>query len=1223
MTADYQPVGALLARVRSRWRWLEGLRAVTRAALAATGVLVVSLLLASLINRAPVALAVFGAAGMLALLVTAAWALRPLRKVPSDRRVARFVEERRADLDERLVTAVGATAAPEAAGSALLGSMIADAARVASSIDPSEIVPTESLRRAAIQTTAAVLVCAGVAFWGRHTTRQTVDAVSLALFPSRLVLEVTPGDARVQAGSSLTVEARLVGNQAPVVGQLLRADGATPDGEGGESAADWRAVEMTTGATNHFTLALGALTTSFRYRVVAGPATSRTFAVTVVRPPRVTRIDVRYAYPKALGLPDRTEEDGGDIYAPEGTSVRVAVHTDLPASSGRMLLPGNRAIELTGTGRRLEGALQVTEDSSYRVMLADAEGLTSRGDTEYFIRMLEDRPPEVRVVRPASDRRVTPLEEVEIAAEAEDDFGIASLDLVYAVRGGAERVVPLRIAPHAASASGRHTLYLEDLDVRPGDFVSYYVRARDLARGKRSSEARSDIFFLEVKPFEEEFTLAQTQAAMGGGQSNQQLDDLVAAQKQIIVATWKLDRRTQAARGAKSEEDIRAVARAESELKTRVEQASSAFRQSTMRDPRRPAGGGRGLPPTGPRAGQPLAEEDAMSAAATAMGVAITALNALKTPEAIPSEMEALNHLLKAQADVKKRQIQQQAGGGPGGNRSTQDLSSLFDKELARHQQTNYESPKGAQEENEKGSELDKIRDLAKRQDELLNRQRELARNRERMSAEELKRALESLTRDQNALRQQAEELAQQMSRQQSGQQQSGSQQSQSGQQGQTSAGQAGQQAGQSEPKGNQARSGESGRSLRDISEEMKGAASDLRRQDADQASARASRALDKLRELEQQLQARTPDGRRRALGDLQLEARQLADAERQIASESRRTEAGEAGKDTLRRLAGEQQRLADRLQRVQEGLAQQGGQASQARRPDPAKNSGAAAASGPSDAKRLEQAATDAAREIERQRLTDRMQQSADAMRAAAQPGAKGDASPARNGTTAAQEDIARALDRLADRLATPDRPDTADARKLSEQLSRAQELRDRLDDLTRQLGELDRQGSASQSGRGQPGERATQPIGRGAPSDAGRSGRGQGGSGATSQDVDQLRADVQREMEKVRDLLRETDRDHGTQARGGAGFTFEGQGMTLSAPGTEAFKQDFAKWQELKRQAAAALEQVESALTKKLQERDGKDRLASGADDRAPATYQEQVDSYFKALATKKKPQ
>ena len=88
--------------------------------------------------------------------------------------------------------------------------------------------------------------------------------------------------------------------------------------------------------------------------------------------------------------------------------------------------------------------------------------------------------------------------------------------------------------------------------------MSYYVRARDLARGKRPSEARSDIFFLEVKPFEQEFALAQSQGAMAGAGANG-IDDLVAAQKEIIVATWKLDRRAQAANGAKSEQDIRSV----------------------------------------------------------------------------------------------------------------------------------------------------------------------------------------------------------------------------------------------------------------------------------------------------------------------------------------------------------------------------------------------------------------------------------------------------------------------------------------------------------------------------------------------------------------------------------------------------------------------------------------------------------------------------------------
>ena len=189
---------------------------------------------------------------------------------------------------------------------------------------------------------------------------------------------------------------------------------------------------------------------------------------------------------------------------------------------------------------------------------------------------------------------MTRLEEVEIAAEAQDDFGVAALDLVYAVRGGVEKVVPLAIPPRSTSVSGRHAMYLEDIDVAPGDFISYYVRARDLPRGKRASESRSDIFFLEVKPFEEEFSLAETQAAQGGGSGNPQLDDLVAAQKEIVVATWKLDRRSRDAQGARSEQDIRAV----SNVGSRAEGAGRAdVERFPLHDDARPATQSAGVTP--------------------------------------------------------------------------------------------------------------------------------------------------------------------------------------------------------------------------------------------------------------------------------------------------------------------------------------------------------------------------------------------------------------------------------------------------------------------------------------------------------------------------------------------------------------------------------------------------------------------------------------------------
>ncbi len=1249
MSEQFGPIQELLDRVRARWRGLVLLDVTTRGALAGTVIVGCAFALSFWMSRAPLALAVVGALASLASVIALVWAAWPARHVPTDRSVARYIEERAPALDERLVSAVDVSKTRDAdQRPALAAAMVRDAARAAADVDAATIVPTDAIRRRALRAAAACAVLLGMLFVSRHAARQALDAVALTLYPSRITLEVSPGNTRVQAGSGLTVEARLVGNTAPVVAQLLRAV---------VGSDEWEPAEMTTDGAGHFRLALTSLTSSFQYKVLAGGAASPVFDVAVVRPPRVARIDVEYAYPPALGLAARVEEDGGDIYGPEGTRVTVKIHTDAPVTNGRMVLGPDTAVALSAESSTLMTAsLQIAGNGSYRVALADADGMKSDGDTEYFIRILDDRPPEVHVVRPASDRRVTRLEEVEIAAEAQDDFGVAAMDLVYAVRGGVETVVPLGIPPRSTSVSGRHVMYLEDIDVAAGDFISYYVRARDLPRGKRPSESRSDIFFLEVKPFEEEFSLAETQAAQGGGSGNPQLDDLVAAQKEIVVATWKLDRRSRDAQGAKSAQDIRAVSKSEAELKVRVEQTSSAFRSTTMRDPRRarpgtrPGAGPQPAPdPNAPRVGQATEDEDAMTTASKAMGKAVDSLNALKTTDAMPHEMQALNALLKAQSDVRKRQIQrQQAGQGSGQNRSTEDLSSLFDKELAKNQQTNYENKTSAEPtEDANAPAVDRVKELAQRQDELVRKQQEFARGQNQMSAEERKRELESLTREQNDLRDRAEQVAAQL-QQQAGQQQAGQQQpgqnGEPGQQGQKSqsgqpsgqpgqsAGQQGQagQSGQRRPGtsqnargGSQGADGQSSEQMRGISEEMRSAANDLRRQDAGQASARGARALDQLRELERQLQASTPQGRRQALGDLQLEARQLADAQRQIASESGRARDGQANTDALRRLAGEQDRLSERLQRVQQGLRQQG-QGTPGTQGTPGR---------PQGTENMQQAASDAARDIGQQRLSERMQQSAESMRRAsgqsssassATEGQPSNGTPqgtptARQGApnqAGAQQELARALDRLADRLNLVDQPQDNDSRRMNEQVARAREMRNRMDDLTKQLEELDRQAS------GERGSPQSSPSAQGQASQSGRPGQGQGGGTGDPAPIDEVRTAISKQMRELRELLAETQKDTNSRNTGGPGSTFEGQGMVMSAPGSEGFKQDFAKWQELTRQVTLALDEVESSLTRKLQAKGSKDRLASGGDERAPAGYQEQVDSYFKAIATRKRP-
>lgn len=1194
----YDDIRDVLHRVRRRWRTWRALQAVARAALMLSVVLGVMLVAARWTSGAPVALAALGLVAFACALTGLLWGLLPLREVPDDRQVARFVEEREPSLDDRLVSAVDVAARPDSAAG-LAEPMLADAARRMRELSLDVVVPTESLRRASFQAVAAAAVLTALLVTGRHTMRQAVDAVALTLFPARVTLEVTPGNARIKAGSALAIQARLVGNSAPVAAQVQIANGDS-----------WRGVDMTSNTPGVFRFAVDGVPASFKYRVVAGAVMSPTYEIAVVRPPRVSRIDVEYVYPAALNLKPRTERDGGDIYAPAGTDVRLRVVTDRPTATGRLMLANGQPLDLKiENASELSGALKITDDNSYRVALADADGMANPGDTEYFIRTLEDRPPDVRILKPATDRSVTRLEEVDVEAQAEDDFGVDRLDLVYSIRGETEHVVPLKIPRAETTVSGRHTLFLEDLDVKPGDFVSYYVRARDLTRGTRPNEARSDIFFLEVKPYEQQFALAQSQSsASGAGGARGSIDELVTAQKEVIVATWKLDRRAQLAKNGKSEQDIRAVAQAEAELKTRVEAASSGFRETTMRDPRRraqPQRGGRGAAPPPPdlKAGETMPEEDEMGAAAEAMGQAVTALQALKTGDARRPEMEALNHLLKAQADVKKREVmRQQAGSGAGSNRSNYDLSSLFDKELQK-QQTNYETKTSAEKKEDAGqSALDKVRELARRQDQLLKQQQELARNRDRMSEEELKRELEKLTREQAELRQRAEDLARQMQNEQAQAQKQNASASQAGQQ--TSGGQ--QTEGRKGAQNAQGGQGAGGQQMKDVSEAMRSATNDLRRQDSNQATTSGSRALDKLREIEKQLQAGRPDERRRALGEMQLEARQIADAQRQIASELSKTAPGDAGRDAVRRLAGEQDRLAERARTLQEAMRQQ-------------------AQSG------------EAAKDVERQQVPDRMQQSADAMRAAADRGPgtqRGNTAPstpsdeARRQVTPQQE-LARTMDRVADKLsAATGAPKDAEAGKLSNQLARTQELRDRIEQLDEQMKQL-----AAQSGQGRSGGQdasgrrgagqgdAQAPSASKSPGQSGRSGEGQGGGGGTGTDAARLRDEAQRAMQETRELMDQLRRDDPSASRGGAGFTFEGEGMTTSAPGTESFKQDFAKWEDLRRQASMALEQAQSTISKKLQAKESKERLAAGADDKAPPEYQKQVDDYFKAIAGKKK--
>jgi hypothetical protein len=533
----------ILSEVRRRWTQRSLLRAAALAALAAATVVLAGWLATILLARQGIPLLIVAVLVALTAGFAVARAFWSVRRRPTETQIARLIEEREPELDDIVATAVDYAARSDATPR-MRDALFDDAARALSSRgldrDLDRVVSRRAVRTAALHAVAAVLVLGLAAAAYAPSASRAAKVAGAYLFPARLSVIVSPGSAKVRAGTPVTITARVDGFSDEVVpelevtvGEESRSLRMQPSGEGGV-----------------FAVTIEKVTTSFGYHVTAASTRSADYHISAIRPPRVERIDLHYDFPAGVGLQPRTDEDSGDIYGPPGTKVRLSIAADKPIASAFLVLDDGSKVPLTSDGKALDGALLIEDDSSYRIAMADQDGLENSGDTEYFIRTMDDRPPDVRILRPASDKHVTALEEVAIEARADDDFGVAALELVFQTPDGKEWSVPLK-GGGGLTASGFHTLFVEDLKVQPGDFVTYYARARDVNRGRRSAEARSDIFFLEVKPFEEEFVAAQSQQmGQGAGMEGGGLEALAEAQKQIIVATWNLDARARRARGA-------------------------------------------------------------------------------------------------------------------------------------------------------------------------------------------------------------------------------------------------------------------------------------------------------------------------------------------------------------------------------------------------------------------------------------------------------------------------------------------------------------------------------------------------------------------------------------------------------------------------------------------------------------------------------------------------
>ena len=1219
MNTDYTDqslLQELLRKARSRRQLLLTLRGVA----ISVGVVAVVLLLtgwtAHRYRYNGSALLVLRTGAVLMCAATIYFALiRPLLKRITDTRLARLIEEKTPGTEDRLVTAVEfANEESTRISPALVSRLHRDANSVSGSVDIRNVIRRSRLLLYGGAALASLLLFAGVLKFGPREisegVAQLVTPTTLAASPNAMSIKVRPGTARVPKGSDQDVVASLVNFDSQTVTIFARPLGSKQDFQG-------QTMEPAK-ARSDFRFSIFNIQDSMEYFVESNTVRSEVYKLNVVDLPYVKQLDLTLNFPSFTNLPSKTVEDGGDIAALKGTVATITAKLSGKVRAARIVFADGRKNEMRAQGADFVGELTVASDTSYYIELVSTDGEAYRGSNEYDVTVLGDQPPMISFDKPGRDKKATNLEEVFTQARAEDDYGVVSMDLHFSVNGGEEKKVNLQqlTRESARTLTGAYTFFLEEYHLKPGDFISYYAKARDA-----SNEATSDIYFIEVKPFEMEYKQSQQQGG-GMGQGDQDQNALSRRQKDLIAATHRLIREGDKYTEQERKDSYEAVAAGQEKLRTDTLEFLDRMD--------RRLGDGQ----------KQIAEvADDLRQAAKEMEGAPPPLRKQTGKDALPPEQRALQKLLAADAIFREVQVafgNQSQGGGAGSQREQQELAGLFELELDK-MKNQYETVQRAQQqqaEQQKSEAERRLEELARRQQQALEEQRRRGQQAANGGGGGNQRQQQELIEETRKAARELERLSRER---------------------------------------RDAQMEELSRQLNQTADEMQKAQASARN-NSNESVAQNERALDRLRQAQERLQQMNgasgqrngssassgAAGRQQEISDLRQRAAQAASRQREIAKDMENLErrGGQSAQDENSRKAREQlaerkDTLADSVESLRQDLEQS------------ARAMGAGQGQGQQRAARqLKEAADSLARDRVAERIREGKQalnggQQGNQQAGQQQAGQRGSQQGSARGDERA---IERSLNNVSERLQAAEQsargPNSSSA---EENLDRTHQLADSLDSLRRRLdensrrngnGQQQQQGSQQGQQQGQQGQRGEQAQ-RGQQGERGEQGQrgqqGQQGQGsdqgqqqggqqqaAGSQngsqsdgnrqrgglnpqgtiggdwgDNRQLPAEIRERLREAQDLRREWGQSGVNAAR------LDQVIDELKRLADGGVNGDAATASLLKAEVVEPLRQLELELSRALDQQSARTNLRLRDEGAAPEKYRKAVEEYYRRLS------
>lgn len=582
----------------------------------------------------------------------------------------------------------------------------------------------------------------------------TPSRVQIAKRPFAVTIE--PGSTEIERATSLLVMARFRGPLPPDASLVYQTDGGQVQRLSMAKSLD----DPVFGAR------IDSVEEPLSYYVQFTEQKSDTYHVRVFDLPKLVRADARLVFPSYTSLEERLVQDARQVSAVEGTELTWICYLNKKVVEARLEQKEGSPVSLVAQQADqtvYQATMKLDKSRRFRLQLADEEGRVNKDPEEFVVNVTPNKRPDLKLVLPSRDVQVSPLEELDLEASVWDDFDLARFGLSYTFGGSQPNDLVLgQSVGGKQRISVRHLVDFEELDSEPAQLLSYHFWAEDTGPDGKIRRTDSDMYFAEVRPFEEIFR--QGESPPGGDASNQgqgggnaqAAEELVELQKEIINATWKLVRRAQEqSPTAELRDDVQLI----------IQSQSSALQQATS-------------------LAQEVEDAQSKSYVSEATRHMLEALDHLTEardgatsdplPLAVTSEQGAYQTLLKLRAQehrVIRGNRSSMAGGSRGASgRAQEQLDQL---ELA-NDENRYEAQRQAQapedsSERETRQVLNRLRDLSRRQRDLNERLKELQsalqEARSDQEREQIRKQLERLRDQEQEVLRDTDELASRMER--------------------------------------------------------------------------------------------------------------------------------------------------------------------------------------------------------------------------------------------------------------------------------------------------------------------------------------------------------------------------------------------------------------------------------------------------------------------------